>query len=902
MEPKQFGLRFNYNRHHLPGEPAVPKGGTVGIENGNHSKNDALERAALLRAEREQRLLAETLAEVTLTLTSQMSREAVLNEILRQMQRLIPYRAAHIMLVQDEELRAASWQGYQDFNSEEMISKLVQRLADFPFDDKVVKTRQPLFIADTHTASDWVIQPETAWVRSHMVVPICLGERVLALLRLDSDNPNAFSTDHLKRLQPLANAAAIALENARLYAQAQQEVAERQRAEQETRQRNRELSLLNRIIAASATALEPDSFLELVCRELALAFDVPKTTALRLDESGTWLEVVAGCAAGGQSIPLGATIPLADNPLLEYFCQNQYPLVIDQAELLAHRLPPEFWLGQQNNVSLVLLPLLVEETMGGLLCLSTPPSREFSTGELDLAWSVADQVAGTLARVRLVQQSQQLTTAIEQSAESVIMTDAIGKIIYVNPKFSQVTGYERAEVLGKQVDDLFRGENHKMDEVWAMLRSGEVWRGRFVNLKKDGTPFTEEATISPIRNEQGEVINYVSLQRDVTRELKLEEQYRQAQKMEAVGMLAGGLAHDFNNLLTAINGFAELAQIRMAQDDPVRELIGKILHSGKRAADLIRQVLIFSRKQMIEPKVLNLNEVVSDLTKMLSRLIEEHIELETVLEADLWPIKADPTQLEQVIVNLVVNARDAMPNGGQLTLETTNILLDEAYLADHVEVRAGDYVLLTVSDTGVGMGEELKTHIFEPFFTTKEKGKGTGLGLATVFGIVEQCEGFIWVYSEPGQGTTFKIYLPRTLEANRADVEYKAPHELPQGTETVLVVEDNDAVRSWTASLLRHQGYTIFEAANGAEALQLLDQHQDEVQLLLTDMIMPQMGGTALVDQLKQLELKIKILFTSGYTDHAVVSNGLLAPGNAFIQKPFSGMDLALKVRQVLDS
>jgi PAS domain S-box-containing protein len=496
-----------------------------------------------------------------------------------------------------------------------------------------------------------------------------------------------------------------------------------------------------------------------------------------------------------------------------------------------------------------------------------------------------------------------LSTAIEQTSESVVITDTAGAILYVNPAFEQVSGYSRAEAIGQNPRLRQSGKHDPAfyKELWDTIRAGQVWHGRFINKKKNGEFYTEEASLAPVRNKQGKITNYVSVQRDVTRELQLEAQYRQAQKMEAVGRLAAGITHDFNNLLTVINGFAALMQPELSPDSPLCESVEKILHSGERATRLVRQLLAFSRKQTVEPQIVRLNNVVDELDKMLRRIIGEDIELVTILTPELWYTKVDPTQIEQVIINLAVNARDAMPDGGKLTIETTNIVLDKNYAATHLDTQPGEYVLLSMSDTGIGMNEEVKAHLFEPFFTTKETGKGTGLGLATVFGIVKQSSGSIWVYSEPGQGTTFKIYLPALTKAEIYSPGTAQSIEIPRGEETILVVEDETRVLELATRILRLQGYKVIEATDGQQAWQLAQESNQEIHLLLTDVIMPHMSGKALANQMKAQYPDLKILFTSGYTDHTIAQHGVLQPGVMFIQKPFSPIHLARKVREVLD-
>jgi len=400
---------------------------------------------------------------------------------------------------------------------------------------------------------------------------------------------------------------------------------------------------------------------------------------------------------------------------------------------------------------------------------------------------------------------------------------------------------------------------------------------------------------------------------NITDRKQLEEQLRQAQKMEAVGRLAGGVAHDFNNLLTSIFGFAELMRLQLRPDDPLLELLEKILGSGRRAADLVRQLLAFSRKQMIQPKVLDLNRVVANMDKMLQRIIGEDIQMQTILAPDLWPVRVDPTQIEQVIVNLAINARDAMPNGGQLIIETANVVLDQTNTpyqdfapcvevpATQPEIGPGEYVLLSVRDTGIGMSQEVKAHLFEPFFTTKEVGDGSGLGLSSAYGVIKQSQGEIRVDSQEGQGTNFKIYLPRAMNQASLQAYPNRVDDLPRGTETVLIVEDEPVVRELAAYVLRRQGYSVLEAASGEEAPNLAQKHGTAVDLLLTDMMMPHMNGKDLADELETLYPGLHILFTSGYAPEAIDRHGAPISNLDFIQKPFSPATLARRVRDVLN-
>jgi two-component system, cell cycle sensor histidine kinase and response regulator CckA len=406
----------------------------------------------------------------------------------------------------------------------------------------------------------------------------------------------------------------------------------------------------------------------------------------------------------------------------------------------------------------------------------------------------------------------------------------------------------------------------------------------------------------PLRGADGEVQGAVCMALDVTDRKQLEEQFRQAQKMEAVGRLAGGIAHDFNNLLMVIQGYADLMTDRLPEGDALRRNAEQIQMAAQRATSLTRQLLAFSRKQMLAPKVLNIQSVVVDMEKILRRLIGEDVELQTSAAADLGLVKADRSQLEQVIMNLAVNARDAMPKGGRLTIETANVELDASFGETPAVVVPGKYVLLAVTDNGSGMDAETQAHIFEPFFTTKEKGKGTGLGLATVYGIVKQSGGYVWVYSEMGRGTAFKIYLPRIEEENPPAGRDQMPdaESVKRGSETVLLVEDEKGVRELAREYLEMTGYTVVLAEDGRTALELAAMHSGTIHLLMTDVVMPGISGRELADRVAKIRPGIKVLYMSGYTDHAVVHHGILENDAVLLQKPFTLSTLAAKLREIL--
>jgi two-component system cell cycle sensor histidine kinase/response regulator CckA len=510
-------------------------------------------------------------------------------------------------------------------------------------------------------------------------------------------------------------------------------------------------------------------------------------------------------------------------------------------------------------------------------------------------------------RKRSEQELRLRDRAIRAVTQGILITDPNqpdNPIVYASRGFERITGYAPGEVIGRNCRFL-QGKDTDPDAVARVrqaIRAAEPCTVELLNYRKDGTPFWNELSVSPVRDEAGRLTHFVGVQADVTGRRRLEEQFRQAQKMEAIGQLAGGVAHDFNNLLTIINGYSDLLLQSLSPGDPAGDLLAEIRRAGERSAGLTRQLLAFSRKQVLAPRVLDLNTVVADAEKMLRRVIGEDVRLATALEPGLGAVRADPGQLEQVLLNLAVNARDAMPTGGRLTIETRNVELDEDFAQVHPGVRPGPHVLLAVSDTGCGMTPEVKAHIFEPFFTTKGPGKGTGLGLATVFGIVHQSGGAVGVYTEVGVGTTFKVYLPQVGEAAGGPVARSGLRAPPRGVETVLLVEDEDGVRSLARHVLTGCGYTVLEAADGEEAVRVAGRAAGPIHLLVTDVVMPGPGGREVAERVRDWHPGVRVLYVSGYTEDAVVRHGVLQDGVNFLQKPFSPLALAHKVREVLDA
>ncbi|MCI0681977.1 MAG: PAS domain S-box protein [Gemmataceae bacterium] len=497
--------------------------------------------------------------------------------------------------------------------------------------------------------------------------------------------------------------------------------------------------------------------------------------------------------------------------------------------------------------------------------------------------------------------TEKLQSLVQASPLAIVALDRHNCVLSWNPAAEQMFGWPEYEVLGKPVPII---PADRADEFRRMI--AEEWQGltranvELSRQRRDGALVDVSLWTAPVRDPRGQIVAILLLMADVTEHKRLGEQFRQAQKMEAIGRLAGGVAHDFNNLLTVILGCSEICLGKLRAGDPLRELVEQVHKAGERAALLTRQLLAFSRKQVLSPVVLDLSAQALDMEKMLRRLIGEDIELRISADANVWPVKADAGQLEQVVMNLVVNARDAMPRGGKLLIETANVHLDQEYVVRHAGVQPGPYVRLAITDTGSGMDAATQARLFEPFFSTKGA-RGTGLGLATVFGIVKQSGGFIEVYSEVGLGTTFKIYLPRDRSAPRSGKSHPGLGAPRQGTETILLVEDEDGVRGLASVALRNYGYKVLEAASGGEAFLLCERADEAIHLLVTDVVMPNMSGRQLAERLAALRPSMKVLYLSGYTDDAIVQHGVLDAGTPFLHKPFSPDALARKVREVLD-
>ncbi len=734
-------------------------------------------------------------------------------------------------------------------------------------------------------------------MRSIISVPLRVKQEIIGGLNVVDTAVNRFSPADLSLVESLAATMAIATENARLF---DREQHQRQAAEQALR----ETRLLFRISSILVQTSDMQAAIEQVLGEYLRALNLNQGGISLFDPEEQWGKLYA-LYRDGHPQPTELPIKIVSRVYQKLIESKQPvaivdawndPLLADNRELTAlHQIK-----------SILFVPLLVQGQVVGVLGAdSTDKPRRFSNREIKLGQTVADQVAGAVDRIRLDEEQRRLTAVLEQATATIVITDLAGNIVYANPYFEISSGYSVVEALGQNPNIVESGQHGPSfyQELWDTISSGDTWHGTFINKRKDGTLYHEEASVFPIKSATGEIINYAAVKRDITERVRTEEQLRQSQRLEAVGRLAGGVAHDFNNLLTVITGHIEfLLMLHPDANDPLRRDIFPIKRAAERAAALTHQLLAFSRRQVLQPQRLNLNKLVVDLEKMLGRLIREDIELITRLTPQLEPIYADPGQIEQVITNLVVNARDAMPDGGTLTIETAGVYLETPAALHNDDFEAGPHIRLTVSDTGLGIDTATWERIFEPFFTTKPEDQGTGLGLATVHGIITQSKGCLEVESKLGQGTSFKVYLPQATSQIPVAKQEQSSEKIEPGAEIILLVEDEDGVRNVIYKALSGYGYTVLVAANGEEARRISDEHQGPIHLLLTDVVMPGgVGGAELAQTLSARRPEMNIAFMSGYAEETALQQSKIDVGH-FLQKPFSPVDLVITVQAALAS
>jgi len=566
--------------------------------------------------------------------------------------------------------------------------------------------------------------------------------------------------------------------------------------------------------------------------------------------------------------------------------------------------------------SLIYTPLIYTKSVVGFLGFESSRNSKICSEQFNLLLKiVADMIVNALERKKsydlLIKSEQKYRTLFEESQDAVFISTPAGELLEINSAGVELFGYTSKEELLKVniAKDLYLSSEEREKYMIELNQNGLVRNYESIFKKKNGDKIIINETTTLVTDEKSNSL-YHGILRNVTEQAGLQQQLMQSQKMESIGMLAGGIAHDFNNILTAINGYAEILSLKMKENDPLKKDVQGIINGGQRAINLTRQLLAFSRKQHIKPKVIDIDLIITELDKMLRRLIGEDIDLVTTLLPNTKRIKADPSQIEQILINLTVNARDAINQRTsraaekKITIETGEEYLDKDYIKSHPGFKEGDYSVVSISDTGIGIKDEIKEKIFEPFYTTKKVGEGTGLGLSTVYGIVKQNNGFIYVYSEPDKGTTFKIYWPQADQEIQSDLlsDSDLTRKIKSGHETILFVEDDLEVRKYATKALNSIGYNIIEAENGKKALEILGKDNLNIKLLVTDIVMPEMGGKELAEIIKKIQPSMKILFTSGYTDNHLVHNGTLEDEINYLQKPYSLQSISYEIRNILDN
>ncbi len=848
------------------------------------------------------RRAAESLAEVCRSLARTLDVDAIVQQIADMACQLLKARCAFVIRLGSapDELVAIAVSGILRAGERPGVVFPPTGLGGY-----AVRTREPAVTADA--LADPRTQPTAeereslalAVDRAVLAVPLIVQDRVIGALSIRDFTGRDFRPEEQWLAQAFADQAALAFENARLYTEA----ARRRLAAEE----------LTRIARTLAESLDEFTVTERIVESVLPLLGVHSSVLRRLQPDGSLVAIAVGGEARGH-ITRGHVIQPGIGVVSRVVAERR-PIareVTDETDVVRTADIREQMEAARMHVVLV-VPLATRDQIVGVLAVGAHAGRRFSDDDVALLQAFADHATLALQNARLyedVREARDFLQAIaENSADGIVTTDPRGRITSFSPGAEDLFGRRAADVLGTRITAYYEGGLDEGRAIMQRLRADQRIPEYETPLRRqDGSTVPTSASMSLLRGPDGTVVGTLGLFRNITERKRSEDalrhsedQVRQLQKLEAIGRLAGGVAHDFNNLLTIILGRAELLLTQLPPKDPLRRDIELTYTTAQRAAALTKQLLAFSRKQMLEPKVLDPNAVVSGMASMLARLIGEDIDFAYRPGADVGYLRADPGQLEQVIVNLVVNARDAMPAGGRITIETANVDLAEPNASERHEVAPGSYVMIGISDTGTGMDAATRARIFEPFFTTKALGKGTGLGLSTVYGIVKQSGGGISVYSEPGEGTSFKIYLPR-VEAVEPESAELPPAVVASGSETVLVVEDQDDVREFVREILGGYGYRVLDACDPTEALLIAERLTEPLHLLLADVVMPQMNGRELADRLTSLRPELKVLYMSGYAETAIVHHGRLDPGTVFIQKPFTPAALAGKVRALLDA
>jgi PAS domain S-box-containing protein len=808
--------------------------------------------------------LSDTLRAANLALLQTLDLSAVLETLLDHLQRLVPYDSASVMLLEDGALTVRATRGYERFADAELTRHLSFDPVTHAHLRRILDGCQSSILADVLDEPGWD-RSVSRHVRSWMGVPLLHGDTVVGIYSVDKAEPRFFTAGHRELAEALAAPATIAIQNARLTLRLQRTILE---LEERATQRRR----------AEQALLETEE-------RFARAFDAsPAALSISNLADGRYLYVN------------DAFLRLVGHPREDVVGRTSVDIA--------------FW-GDADDRAQAIALLKEHGSLRELETAVTTKAGERRDTLLSLGLLDMDGQACLLGACQDVTERKRAEQAVRaREAEQKVILDSVNAMIWYKDKYNRILRANRAaaatldlqpeDVEGRSTYDLYPdGAAQFYEDDLDVILSGRPKLGVVETLR---TPSGEARIIQtdriPYRDENGSLIGVIVFAVDITERRALEDQLRQVQKLETAGRLAGGLAHDFNNLLTAILGYGDLLLARLPEGDPLRRHSEEIRHAGERASALTRQLLAFSRKQALISEVVDLNAMLRELETMLRRLVGERVEMTLALGC-LGRVVADPGQLEQVLINLVLNARDAMPRGGELSLATRDVVLDADYVHAHIEASAGPHVLLEVADTGVGMGIETRSHIFEPFFTTKERGKGTGLGLASVYGIVKQSGGHLSVDSEPGRGSTFRVYLPRT-ESPTAAAPAKAPTPR-RGTETVLIAEDEAMVRSLAREVLEEAGYRVLEAEDGEQAVRLAVGHDGPMHAFLSDVVMPGMTGPEAAERIRAVRPEVRVLYMSGHADYPAIESGKTAGDAPLLAKPFSPSALTARIREILD-